>query len=330
MQLHLGPFQGITDVWYRHTFQQYFSGLDKYYTPFFGGIRSLNSKHFRSAELNPRLNEGQELIPQILTNCPLELERFVLQCKQLGYKEVNINMGCPWPQVSSKKRGCGLMPHPKLVAGLISHVKDLPLKISVKCRLGMYDASELEILMPIFEQSGISGLIVHARTGKQLYKGKAQPEVLAATIRGSKLPIVYNGDVFTSGDLIQIAALMPDLSGIMLGRGLLANPFLPADMKGMSAELSNNERAKLIKRFIESLTERRLSVQKHSSTIPGPMKELWWYMSRSFENPVQVWRIIRKTRNLEEYLSAQANIFEQFDWLGTGFGSKTESDQIDI
>lgn len=330
MQLHLGPFQGITDALYRQTYQQYFSGVDKYYTPFFGGIRSLNSKHFRSAELDPQLNEGQCLIPQILTNCPLELERFVLQCQQLGYKEVNINMGCPWPQVSSKKRGCGLMPHPELVAGLLNHVKDLPLKISVKCRLGMFDSSELQMLMPIFEQSGISGLIVHARTGKQLYKGSAQPDVLAEMVKGSKLPIVYNGDVFTTVDYHHIAALMPDLSGIMLGRGLIANPFLPADIKGMSAELSTNERASLIRSFIESLTERRLSVQRHTKSIPGPMKELWWYMSRSFENPGQVWRIIRKTRNLEEYLSAQTNIFKQFDWLGTGFGSNNEQDQTRI
>jgi tRNA-dihydrouridine synthase len=329
MLIHLGPFQGITDVWYRKAYQQHFYGLDKLYTPFFGGIHSHKSKHFKSAELNPLFNQGKQLVPQLLTNSADELELFALQCKQLGYTEININMGCPWPQVSSKKRGCGLMPYPDMVAKLLDRVNTLPLKVSIKCRLGLHEPYELATLIPIFEQAGISELIVHARTGKQLYKGKAQPALLAETVQHSKLLVVYNGDIFSKSDLHQVKSMMPFLAGIMLGRGLLANPFLPADITGLSTELDNSNRSAIIRKFIASLTEHRLSFQKHAKSIPGPMKELWSYLSHSFENPVQVWKIIRKATSLEDYLKAQEKVFEQFAWKGTGFGMGSDPKQQD-
>lgn len=324
MKLHLGPFQGITDVWYRQAFQQWFQGIDVYYTPFFGGIHGANSKHFRSDELNPILNQDIHLIPQLLTNNPEELELFAQQCSQLGYSEININMGCPWPQVTSKKRGCGLMPYPAMVASLLKAVPKLPIKVSVKCRLGMHDSSELATLIPIFETAGISQLIVHARTGVQRYKGFAQPEILAELVEKCRIPIIYNGDIFSPDTIAGINRLMPQAAGLMLGRGLLANPFLAADIQGQAVGLNNQQRAARVSKFVEHLTLRRIERQKRAKTVPGPMKELWSYLSRSFEQPVGVWRIIRKANDLDSFFEAQAYVFRHFEWTGNGFDVQTD------
>jgi tRNA-dihydrouridine synthase len=322
MQLHLGPFQGITDVWFRKAYQQYFTGLDKLYTPFFGGIHSLNSKHFKSDELSPLLNDVDIVVPQLLTNNAIELERFAQQCHGLGYSELNINMGCPWPQVTSKKRGCGLMPYPVMVESLLSVVKDLPVKVSVKCRLGMNDVSELSALLPIYEKTGVSELIIHARTGKQLYKGNAQPDALAPLIANCAIPIVYNGDIFESTDCGRFGNKLPRIAGLMLGRGLLADPFLAADIKGLASQFDNKKRAEVVKKFITTLTEQRLKGRRQVNTVPGPTKELWWYLSSSFDQPVRVWRQIRKAALLEEFLDDQAEVFSQYEWIGSGFARK--------
>ncbi|MBK9291576.1 MAG: tRNA-dihydrouridine synthase family protein [Bacteroidetes bacterium] len=328
MTTHLGPFQGITDVWFRQIFAQHFEGVDKFYTPFFGSIHSSTSRHFRSDELDPRLNEEQNLVPQLLTNQAGELERFAIQCHTLGYNEININMGCPWPQVSSKKRGCGLMPHPSMVAELLQPVRNLPVKVSVKCRLGLHDASELSALMPVFEQSGISTLIVHARTGVQLYKGKAFPEVLSRMLGETRIPIVYNGDIFQPDDLKYLNELFPKLEGIMLGRGLLADPFLAGDIKGSTKYPGMDQRLLAVRKFTETLYLRRTARRSRLQAIPGPMKELWWYLSRSFDQPAEVWRLIRKARTADSFLEAQAVIFRQFAWLGRGF-ARCSSDMIE-
>ncbi|HMM11046.1 MAG TPA: tRNA-dihydrouridine synthase family protein [Bacteroidales bacterium] len=322
MFLHLGPFQGITDVWYRNTFQQYFPGIDKYYTPFFGGIHSLNSRHFRSDELNPNLNDGAVLVPQLLTNSREELERFALQCHRLGYTEINLNMGCPWPQVTNKKRGCGLMPHPAMVARMLSGLNNLPLKVSVKCRLGMHDPHEIKNLLPIFAEAGISELILHARTGVQLYKGTANAELFGEVFSSCPINCIYNGDVFDAADERRLSAILPGLAGLMLGRGLLADPFLGADIKGLAVGMDKSQRAEMVKRFVESLTEHRLRTQRHGKSIPGPMKELWWYLSHSFDEPLAVWRIIRKSTTLEEFTQNQSVVFKEFAWEGSGMARR--------
>lgn len=214
------------------------------------------------------------------------------------------------------------MPLPGMVAEMLSVVKDLPVGVSVKCRLGMNDVSELRALIPVFEKSGISGLIVHTRTGKQLYRGKAQPEAFAPLAAGCTIPLVYNGDIFQASDIEHIQKIIPGLSGFMLGRGLLSDPFLAADIKRTAHNLKEDARAEIVRQFVETLSLQRLHGRRQVKTIPGPMKELWWYLSRSFDEPLQVWRAIRKANGIDEFMEVQSGIFRYFRWVGAGFARK--------
>ena len=166
VQLSLGPFQGITDAPFRNVFKRHFGGIDKFYTPFFTGIhKEENAKNLQGEEIDPRCNDVNTLTPQILSTDADEILRFAKQCKGLGYKEINLNMGCPFPRVANKKRGSGLLPYPDkveaMLEGVFEHIGDM--KFSVKCRLGYFSPDEIDAIIPIFNRFPLSELIIHPR-----------------------------------------------------------------------------------------------------------------------------------------------------------------------
>ena len=173
VRLSLGPFQGITDAPFRNVFKRHFGGIDKFYTPFFTGIhKEEHAKNLQGEEIDPRYNDVETLTPQILSTDAEEILRFAKQCKELGYKEINLNMGCPFPRVANKKRGSGLLPYPDKVEALLKRVfEEIDIDFSVKCRLGYFSPDEIEAIIPIFNKFPLSELIIHPRIGKQLYKG---------------------------------------------------------------------------------------------------------------------------------------------------------------
>ena len=173
-KLSLGPFQGITDAPFRNVFKQHFGGIDKFYTPFFTGIQKDHAKNLQVEEIDPRCNDVEHLTPQILSTDAEEILRFATQCKQLGYKEINLNMGCPFPRVANKKRGSGFLPYPERVDEVFSALFErIDVKFSVKCRLGYFSPDEIYPIIEVFNKYPLSELIIHPRIGKQLYKGEA-------------------------------------------------------------------------------------------------------------------------------------------------------------
>ena len=349
VRLSLGPFQGITDAPFRNVFKRHFGGIDKFYTPFFTGIhKEEHAKNLQGEEIDPRCNDVKTLTPQILSTDAEEVLRFAKQCKELGYKEINLNMGCPFPRVANKKRGCGLLPYPDKVAQMFEtvfeHIGDM--KFSVKCRLGYFDPQEIESIIPVFNRFPLSELIIHPRIGKQLYKGEADVERFAALIPYINAHLVYNGDIFSvesferirgviCGGLRVKPAMTPTertssrsviagedpqspvlINQFMLGRGLLANPFLAEEIKNdfVGREASNASLQNKIERlhnYVIDLYEDRLRHAGGSPKVLGRMKELWSYLMNSFEEPQVVWRKIKKINALKEYEEAVETIFEE-------------------
>ena len=344
MLLSLGPFQGITDAPFRNIFKRHFGGIDKFYTPFFTGIqKEENAKNLQGEEIDPRCNDVETLTPQILSTDAEEILRFAKQCKELGYKEINLNMGCPFPRVANKKRGSGLLPYPdkveSMLEGVFEHIGDM--KFSVKCRLGYFSPDEIDAIIPIFNKYPLSELIIHSRIGKQLYKGEADVERFKALIPYINAPLVYNGDVFSVESFERIRGVIESLScgrlrvkpamtpieetspksviagknpqstvlkGYMLGRGILANPFLAEQIKNDTA--STHGRTERLHNYVLDLYEDRLHHAGGSPKVLGRMKELWSYLMNSFEEPQVVWRKIKKINALNEYEEAVEAIFK--------------------
>lgn len=344
IKLSLGPFQGITDAPFRNVFKKHFGGIDKFYTPFFTGIQKDHAKNLQVEEIDPRFNDVNTLTPQILSTDAEEILRFASQCKELGYKEINLNMGCPFPRVANKKRGSGLLPYPEKIEELFGRVfEKIDVNFSVKCRLGYFNPDEILPVINIFNQYPLSKLIIHPRIGKQLYKGEADAKRFAELIPLIKAPLVYNGDIVSVESFERIRELVKPVNEFMLGRGLLANPFLaetiqvgllrcarnddaenviareerPKQPKGSSTEgrKSNLTRTERLHAYVIDLYEDRLRHAGGSPKVLGRMKELWSYLMYSFDEPQDIWRKIKKINALQEYEEAVETIFREHKTL---------------
>ena len=320
--LSLGPFQGITDAPFRNVFKRHFGGVDKFYTPFFTGIhKEEHAKNLQGEEIDPRYNNVETLTPQILSTDADEILRFAKQCQQLGYKEINLNMGCPFPRVANKKRGCGLLPHPDKVENMLDRVFDeIDIKFSVKCRLGYFNPEEIDAIIPIFNKYPLNELIIHPRIGKQLYKGEADVERFRALVPSINAPLVYNGDIVSVESFVRINGILNDgpstgsgacktVEQFMLGRGILAHPFLAEQIKNDIAD--SDDKTERLHNYVLDLYEDRLRHAGGSPKVLGRMKELWSYLMNSFEEPQVVWRKIKKINALKEYEDAVETIFKE-------------------
>ena len=338
VQLSLGPFQGITDAPFRNVFKKHFGGIDKFYTPFFTGIhKEENARNLQGEEIDPKCNDVETLTPQILSTDAEEILRFAKQCKQLGYKEINLNMGCPFPRVANKKRGCGLLPYPDMVETMLERVfEQIDIKFSVKCRLGYFSPKEIEAILPIFNRFPLSELIIHPRIGKQLYKGEADVERFAALTPYINASLVYNGDIFSVESFGRIREAVQPVSQFMLGRGILANPFLAEQIKNNAADARDysdargasmqpdlvrthrvcpptHDKTARLHAYVIDLYEDRLRHAGGSPKVLGRMKELWSYLMNRFEEPQAVWRKIKKINAPKEYEDTVEEIFHSME-----------------
>lgn len=308
-RLSLGPFQGITDAPFRNVFKQHFGGIDKFYTPFFTGIQKDHAKNLQVEEIDPACNDIETLTPQLLSTDAEEILRFASQCKALGYKEINLNMGCPFPRVANKKRGSGLLPYPEKIDAMLGRAfEQIDLKLSIKCRLGYLNPDEIYPVIEVFNRYPLSELIIHPRIGKQLYKGEADVKRFAELIPSIKAPLVYNGDIVSVDSFERIRQEVQPVNEFMLGRGLLANPFLAEEIKGQP---SSSNRAERLYAYVVDLYEDRLRHAGGSPKVLGRMKELWSYLMHSFDEPQDIWRKIKKINALKEYEETVETVFQE-------------------
>ena len=313
-KLSLAPFQGITDVVYRNVFKKHFAGIDKFYTPFFTGIQKDNSKSLRGEEISPDFNDVNNVVPQILSNTAEEIVRFANQCKSMGYREFNLNMGCPFPRVANKTRGCGLMADPDRTIKMLNDVFEQldGIKFSIKCRLGYYNNEEIYAFIDTFNSLPFSEIIVHPRIGKQMYTGEASLEKFKTLIPLINKPLVYNGDIFDVSRYNHVTMQCRDevyiVSTIMLGRGLLTNPFLAEQIQNIDNQQDKKQR---LHNFVVNLYVERLHHAGGSPKIIGSMKELWKYMMNIFDDSQNVWRKVKKVNHLDEYEEAVETIFNE-------------------
>ncbi len=315
--IYLAPFQGITTFTYREVYSKYFDCVDKLFTPFFTGIQKPNSLAKRAYEFNfPKQNQV-DVVPQILSKDTNEIIKFINLCDNKGFKEVNWNLGCPYPRVANKKRGSGMLPYPDMVFEILDEVMpNINIGLSIKCRLGYFHYEEIFELLKVYNSFNLLELIIHARLGKQLYTGDVNIDVLKTVIEKSKIPIAYNGDVFSKNDFNNFKKELPETDIWMIGRGLLVDPFLPMKIKG-TCKTSLMEQKNLTYRFITDLYIAYRKKANDRLQAIGVIKELWGFMAYSFNEPQRVFNTIKKTSSFDEYEEKVAHVFKNFNWLGT-------------
>lgn len=317
VSIYFAPFQGITTKPFRELYARHFQGVDKLFTPYFSNFAVGHTLPLlKQKALKDQFENGIEVVPQVLSKSAGEIISFARNCEEFGFKELNWNLGCPYPQVARKKRGSGILPFPEMVDEILEKVmQDIHISFSIKCRLGYLSEKEMEALIPVFNHYPISELTIHARIGKQLYSGKPDLDSFAESARQLHMPVVYNGDIFSSEDYTRFRNRFPEINLLMIGRGILNDPFLPSLIKGF--EMPPNPEA-TIRAFIDDLYLAYRKERNDNPSVLNAMKEYWAYLAESFDDPVKAFRKVRKAKTFEDYEEAVAHTFDEYKWIGSG------------
>ena len=300
MKLYLAPLEGITTYTYRNTHAEFFGGCDAYFAPFItpSDNERLSLKSLR--DIVPEKNKNVKLIPQVLTNQSQSFAKFEDMVKDLGYKEININLGCPSGTVVKKNRGSGFLRNAEGLDCFLAEVyENTVLKVSVKTRSGFSSGAELEKLMEIYNKYPMEELIIHPRTREEYYKGEPDMGVFNTAFEKSNNPVCYNGNVFTVQDYKEITEKYPGLEGVMIGRGAVANPAIFRGIKGGRS----TETAELVE-FTQVLAERYLDVLGSEVYTLHKLKEIWLYTMWMYPTEKKLLKEIKKSNKLGDLLAA--------------------------
>ncbi len=311
MNFYFAPMEGLTGYIYRNAHNAFFNKIDKYFAPF---IVANQSDSFKTRELNdilPENNQGLVLIPQLLTNNAKDFIHTSKKIKQLGYNEINLNLGCPSGTVVSKNRGAGFLSKTEELNVFLEEIfSQATTKISVKTRIGKDKPEEFYDLIEIFNKYPIEELIIHPRTQKDFYKNKPNLKIFKDALILSKNPVCYNGDIFTVKDYKEFLTDFHSVETLMIGRGLLANP-------GLISDIENNTKLekKLLKDFHDKIYGDYKRILFGDRNVLFKMRELWVYMMPMFSDNAKYAKKIRKSERLYDYDEVVLSLFRERDIL---------------
>lgn len=298
------PMEGITGPAYRRLHRKYYPGLDRYYLPF---ISPTGEHRFtgRSLAQLDRAHPEVPVIPQLLTKSAPDFLWAARQLADLGFSEVNLNLGCPSGTVVSKKKGAGMLGDPEELERFLDEIfREPPLAVSVKTRTGLRDPEEWPALLALFCRYPLAELIVHPRTRVEFYKGGVHDDAFQLAYETCPFPLCYNGNLFSPADVQTAAQRWPGLSGVMAGRGLLADPGLFTGVRDRD----------VLTAFHEELV-RTYRADWGAPVALVKMKELWAYLALGFAEDGRLEKAILKSRTLEELLSPARELLRNGELL---------------
>lgn len=301
MKLYFAPLQGYTDHLYRSIHNRVAGGIDTYISPFLrcdGG--KVRSKDLR--DIAPENNEGIDFVPQVIAADTGELAPLLDIIEQAGYNRVDLNLGCPFPMQTGRGRGAAALAHPDRIEQMMQELqRRTRLKVSVKMRSGLTDTSEGMAAIEVLNRFELEHIAIHPRLGVQQYKGLPDRKAFCRLKEASHHPIVYNGDIASLEDIDQIARLFPDLSGIMIGRGLLARPTLAREWRD-GRPLNDAERMAISLEMHCSLCNATLQTLQGDQQILVRMQAFWEYQKPLIDK--KVYKRLMKTTSLRNYEEA--------------------------
>ncbi len=306
MRYEFAPMEGITDGLFRRLHYKYFPGVDRYYTPFLspGAGRVFSKKELREIECSE-----VPLVPQLLANQAEPFLTGARRLQELGYQEVNLNLGCPSGTVTAKGRGAGFLRRERrreLEQFLDEIFSRCPIAISVKTRLGWEDPEEFAELLALLNRYPIRTLILHPRVRQDLYRNPVRMEWFFRAMEESKNPLCLSGGIAVAADVRRQFGDRTPPETLMLGRGLVADPALVQKLQGgPGADLET------LRAFQEELFQETASRLGSARSTMFRMKELWSYWILMFDGRESCQRLLRKAATLTEYQAVTARIYRE-------------------
>ena len=300
---YFAPLEGNTGFAYRNVHHRFFPETDRYYAPFVAPNHTCTFRTKEREDVAPGNNAGVPLVPQVLSGRAGECLWAVRALAEMGYEEVNLNLGCPVPTIARKKKGSGFLKYTAELDAFLEEVfdgvRDTGISLSVKTRLGTDSTEEAAGLIGIYNRYPISELTVHPRCQKDMYRGKPDLEAFRLVLERSRIPVVYNGDLFTKEQVRVFGEAFPETGRVMIGRGLLADPALVRECKG-GPPLTVKE----LQAFHDELYRAYRETLPGTAVVIGRMKEFWHYTGTLFPEGGRPLKEIRKAREAGAYEAA--------------------------
>ena len=299
-KIYCAPLQGFTDFVWRNAHAEVFGNVDIYYTPFMRMVNhSIPNRYI--ADVNPENNVAR-IRPQILATNPEDATLMVKQLRDMGYTEIDINLGCPHPPIAGKKKGSGMLAHPAMCEQLfvaLSKIEEV--RYSIKMRLGYDSFHQWQDILPLMHIISPMEIVVHPRMGKQMYRGEVNTDEFSMLYEACHYPIIYNGDITSTSQIELLQHRYPQLSGVMVGRALLAKPYLFCNfVDGADLERFHT--------LLYSQYQKHLLGGEHQ--ILTKMKSLWEHFLPDADKKLR--KAIKKCNSIAHYEQIVAQIFKNY------------------
>ncbi len=305
MKYYLAPLEGVTSYVYRNAYHKHFRPMDKYFTPFIVPHKDKKFSAREKKELSPEHNQGLFVVPQLLTNNAEDFLKTAKDIREMGYEEINLNLGCPSGTVVAKRKGSGFLAFPDELQSFLDEIyAKADMKISIKTRIGKENADEFERIMDIYNQFPIHELIIHPRVQTDFYKNKPNLKMFEYAMTNTKIPLCFNGDIVDIPSFETIKTKFPSLDIVMCGRGVIANPGL-IDLLAEKKRLQKDT----LRAFHDEIYVEYQKISSGDRNVLFKMKELWFYMINLFEDAEKVGKQIKKTERLSNYENVIDSLF---------------------
>jgi len=302
-KIEFAPVQGYTDFIYRRVHAKFFKGVDSYFTPFL----RVPQRNKDKKDVAPEHNNLNNTVPQIIGGDAEEMSFLLNYLKDLGYKRADINFGCPFKMISKRGKGAGCFNDIKKLKTLFNFPEGI--EISLKMRLGWDNPTQILEVLPYINDAKIHSLAIHARVGIQEYKGETDLETFEKIYNNCSHPLFYNGDINTVDKANQILHRFPNISGLMIGRGMLEDPALSYKIITQKehttanydfSDTYNSFHNELLKQYSDYL-------EGGEAQILQKMKTIWDYFLP--ETDKKILKKIKKCRKLYDYNQIIRSLF---------------------
>ncbi|HEY2908263.1 MAG TPA: tRNA dihydrouridine synthase DusB [Vicinamibacterales bacterium] len=312
--LGIAPMAGMTDTAFRRLVKRQ-GGCGLVVTEMVsseGLVRGID----RTLEYAEYTEEERPVSVQIFGGDPEKMAAAARIVEGMGADIVDVNMGCPVPKIAKHNAGCSLMREPAHAASVIAAMtKAVKIPVTVKMRAGWNDDERnAPALARMVEDAGASAVTVHGRTAAQSYSGSADWDLVARIADDLAIPVFGSGDCVEPEQIT--ARLRSGVEGVVVGRGVLRNPWILAQaadiMAGRTArEVTMGDRGRFLLDYIELLTAERIDEARamtHDRWVINKMRALGAYFTKGLDNGSH----LRTAINTCESLSALRDTVAQF------------------